>query len=49
MRDPAAFVTLQTRLGRADGLNEYIKHVGSGLWAIPPGATAGGWVGETLL
>jgi deferrochelatase/peroxidase EfeB len=49
MRDPAAFVTLQTRLGRADGLNEYIKHVGSGLWAIPPGATPGGWVGETLL
>ena len=49
MRDPAAFVTLQTRLGRADALNEYIKHVGSGLWAIPPGATRGGWVGETLL
>ena len=41
MRDPAAFVTLQTRLGRSDGLNEYIKHVGSGLWAIPPGATRG--------
>jgi deferrochelatase/peroxidase EfeB len=50
MRDPAAFVKLQTRLGGTpDALDEYIKHVGSGLWAIPPGAKPGGWIGETLL
>jgi deferrochelatase/peroxidase EfeB len=48
-RDPDAFVRVQRRLGSADALNEYIKHVGSGLWAIPPGARRGGWVGETLL
>jgi len=49
VRDPAAFVALQRRLGAADKLNEYIKHVGSGLWAIPPGARRGGWVGAALL
>jgi deferrochelatase/peroxidase EfeB len=48
-RDPAAFVAVQRRLGSDDALNEYIKHVGSGVWAIPPGARRGGWVGETLL
>jgi deferrochelatase/peroxidase EfeB len=48
-RDPAAFVEIQRRLGSNDALNEYIKHVGSGVWAIPPGARRGGWVGETLL
>jgi deferrochelatase/peroxidase EfeB len=47
-RDPAAFVRIQRRLGGTDGLNEYLKHVGSGVWAIPPGARRGGWVGQTL-
>ena len=40
---------VQRRLGADDKLNEYIKHVGSGVWVIPPGARRGGWVGETLL
>jgi deferrochelatase/peroxidase EfeB len=48
-RDPEAFVRVQRQLGAKDALNEYIKHVGSGVWAIPPGARRGGWVGETLL
>jgi deferrochelatase/peroxidase EfeB len=47
-RDPEAFVRVQRRLGSADHLNEYIKHVGSGVWAIPPGARRGGYVGEGL-
>jgi deferrochelatase/peroxidase EfeB len=47
-RDPDAFVRVQRRLGSSDALNEYIKHVGSGLWAIPPGAQRGGYVGEGL-
>jgi deferrochelatase/peroxidase EfeB len=46
-RDPQQFVTVQTSLA-TDALNEYIKHVGSGIWAVPPGASSGGWVGETL-
>jgi deferrochelatase/peroxidase EfeB len=49
MRDPASFVTLQNRLGADDALNEYIKHVGSGLWAIPAGVRPGGFVGDALL
>jgi deferrochelatase/peroxidase EfeB len=48
-RDPEAFIRVQRQLGSSDKLNEYIKHVGSGVWAIPPGARRGGWVGETLL
>jgi len=46
--DPEAFVRVQRRLGAGDALNEYIKHVGSGVWAIPPGARRGGYVGEGL-
>jgi len=48
-RDPAKqFVPIQQRLGQIDALNEYIKHVGSGLFAVPPGAEPGGYVGEGL-
>jgi deferrochelatase/peroxidase EfeB len=48
-RDPDQFVTIQRRLGSLDSLNEYIKHVGSAVFAVPPGARSGGYVGETLL
>jgi deferrochelatase/peroxidase EfeB len=49
-RDPRSqFVPIQRRLGANDALNEYIKHVGSAVFAIPPGAHKGGYVGETLL
>lgn len=38
MRDPGRqFVDLQNRLGSQDALNEYIKHVSSAVFAIPPG------------
>jgi deferrochelatase/peroxidase EfeB len=49
-RDPQRqFVAIQRRLGSSDALNEYIKHVGSAVFAVPPGARSGGYVGETLL
>ena len=32
----------------SDALNEYIQHVGSGLFAIPPGISQGGYIGQTL-
>jgi deferrochelatase/peroxidase EfeB len=48
-RNPEQFVAIQRRLGSMDALNEYIKHVGSALFAVPPGATPGGYVGEGLL
>jgi deferrochelatase/peroxidase EfeB len=49
-RDPRTqFVAIQSRLGESDALNEYIKHTGSALFAIPPGVRSrGGFVGETL-
>jgi deferrochelatase/peroxidase EfeB len=48
MRDPAQFVALQRRLGSSDKLNEYIKHTGSALFAVPPGARPGGFVADRL-
>jgi deferrochelatase/peroxidase EfeB len=48
-RDPhRQFVAIQRQLGSSDSLNEYIKHVGSAVFAVPPGARSGGYVGETL-
>jgi hypothetical protein len=36
-------------LGQRDLLNEYIKHVGTGLFAVPPGLRkAGDWYGKAL-
>jgi deferrochelatase/peroxidase EfeB len=48
-RNPGQFVAIQRRLGSMDALNEYIKHVGSALFAVPPGAEPGGYVGDGLL
>jgi deferrochelatase/peroxidase EfeB len=49
-RDPEKqFVVLQRKLGVHDALDEYIKHVGSAVFAIPRGAEMGGFVGESLL
>jgi len=41
MKSPQQFITLQTALGQHDALNEYIQHIGSGLFAVPPGLAAG--------
>lgn len=48
VNDPAHFVRLQTKLGSSDRLNEYISHIGSGLFAVPPAPAAGHYVGEKL-
>ncbi len=48
-RDPhKQFVPLQQRLAANDRLNEYIRHTSSALFACPPGAGKGGYVGEDL-
>ena len=46
-RDPDQFVRVQRNLS-TDVMSEYIRHVGSGLWAIPPGAKQGSYVGAGL-
>ncbi|MEU0235411.1 MULTISPECIES: iron uptake transporter deferrochelatase/peroxidase subunit [unclassified Streptomyces] len=43
------FVPVQTSLARADALNEYIQHVGSAVFAIPPGVRdRDDWWGRAL-
>jgi deferrochelatase/peroxidase EfeB len=43
------FVRIQHQLGEQDLLNEYIRHTGSALFAIPPGlAGPGDWFGKAL-
>ena len=39
---------LQRKLGASDLLNEYIQHVGSGLFAVPPAPKRGHYVAEEL-
>lgn len=46
-RSPEQFVTIQRALS-TDAMNEYVRHVGSGLWAVPPGAAPGSYVGAGL-
>ncbi|HEY4376711.1 MAG TPA: iron uptake transporter deferrochelatase/peroxidase subunit [Acidimicrobiales bacterium] len=40
VNDPNHFIKVQTTLGR-DGLNEYIQHISSSLFACPPGVAKG--------
>ncbi|QIN79156.1 deferrochelatase/peroxidase EfeB [Rubrobacter marinus] len=48
-RDPGRqFVPMQRRMAENDALNEYISHTGSAVFALPPGAREGGYVGEGL-
>ena len=49
-KDPRTqFVPLQRKLGSHDRLNEYIRHTGSGLFAVPPGLSGpGDWWGKAL-
>ncbi len=42
------FVPIQHKLATSDALRRFIRHEGSAVFAIPPGASRGGFVGETL-
>jgi deferrochelatase/peroxidase EfeB len=43
------FVPIQQRLAHSDNLNEYIRHTGSAVFAMPPGLSAAGdWYGKAL-
>jgi deferrochelatase/peroxidase EfeB len=40
---------MQLAMAKEDTLAlEYLKHTGSGLFAVPPGTRAGGFIGEGL-
>jgi deferrochelatase/peroxidase EfeB len=48
-RDPRKqFIPIQQQLSRSDKMNEYIRHVGSGVFACPGGVAAGSFWGEKL-
>ncbi len=48
-RDPRRqFIPIQRRLARGDLLGEHTRHVGSAIFACPPGASPGGYVGAGL-
>lgn len=48
--DPGrGFTPVQRKLARGDGLSRFLRHEASGLYAVPPGAPEGGYVGQPLL
>jgi deferrochelatase/peroxidase EfeB len=48
-RDPEHFIALQQRLAlHHDALNEYVSHTSSAVFACPPTAAPGGYIGEML-
>ena len=48
-RDPrSGFIALFENMAKFDALNQYTTHVGSGLFACPPGATEGKYIGQSL-
>jgi deferrochelatase/peroxidase EfeB len=50
VKDPRThYVPMQLALAKGDTLSvEYLKHTGSGLFAVPPGVQAGDFIGEGL-
>ncbi|GAA3674098.1 iron uptake transporter deferrochelatase/peroxidase subunit [Arthrobacter ginkgonis] len=42
------YVPMQTAMAKHDALSEYLRHTGSGLFAVPPGVQPGGYIGQTL-
>ncbi|WP_347108162.1 iron uptake transporter deferrochelatase/peroxidase subunit [Paenarthrobacter sp. S56] len=50
VKDPRThYVPMQLALAKNDALSiEYLKHTGSGLFAVPPGVKKGGFIGEGL-
>ena len=47
-KDPDSFIKVQTNLGAQDKMNEYITHVGSGLFACFGGVKEGEYLGQKL-
>ncbi|UNO40873.1 iron uptake transporter deferrochelatase/peroxidase subunit [Streptomyces sp. MST-110588] len=48
--DPSrAFTPVQRKLDRGDALSAFLRHEASGLFAVPPAAEPGGYVGRPLL
>jgi dye decolorizing peroxidase len=44
-----AFVPVQRRLAATDALNRWITHIGSAVFALPPGCAEGDYLGRSLI
>lgn len=48
-RDPrTGFVKIFDKMAKFDMMNQFVTHVGGGLFACPPGAKQGGFIGQPL-
>jgi deferrochelatase/peroxidase EfeB len=47
-KDPAHFEMLQSKLGASDALNEYISHIGSAIFFVPPAPAEGSYIAEGM-
>jgi len=48
-RDPrTGFVKIFDKMSKFDMMNQFVTHVGGGLFACPSGAAEGGYIGQTL-
>ena len=48
-RDPrTGFVKIFDKMSRFDMMNQFVTHIGSGIFAYPPGASKGGYIGQGL-
>jgi deferrochelatase/peroxidase EfeB len=48
-RDPRkGFIKIFDNMSKFDMLNQFVTHVGGGLFACPPGAKEGGFIGQSL-
>ncbi len=46
---PQTFINVQNRLAQNDAMNEYIRHISSAVFAVPPGVTTSdGYIGQGL-
>ena len=42
------FVKIFDKMSKFDMMNQFVTHIGGGLFACPPGAKEGGYIGQTL-
>jgi deferrochelatase/peroxidase EfeB len=48
-RDPRSqFIAIQSTLAANDAMNEYVRHIGSAIFAVPAGIASGSYVGAAL-
>ena len=43
------FIPIQHRIAGRDGLSQFTTHIGSSIFACPPGVKSGGYIGQQLL